>query len=292
MTDILYIGDYAYSTWSLRGWLFFDAFGLSKKTIMVPFGEGQTVAEQLTDDVKIARTVPCVALKDGAVVWDSMAIGEELASRHPDAGLWPKEPKMRALARSLAAEMHSGFTALRTQCPMNVRLAYSDVPIDDALDADLARLQDIWHYALDVSGGPWLAGEYSIADAFFAPVAGRIAGFSLPVSERCMDYVQRHLNHGPFRRWRSMGFAKPDVLPWYVQPYETVPWPGPALADAEVVDTGPAANELCPYSGKPVTHFLTYAGRTWGVCNAFCRDKTVADPEAWPAFMKMVQATP
>jgi glutathione S-transferase len=226
---------------------------------------------------------------DGVVVPETIAIAEELASRHPEAGLWPEGPKARAVARVLAAEMHAGFTALRGYCPMNLRVSYTDCqPPEDVL-ADLKRLEVIWDWAREQTGAQvWLAGDYSAADAFFAPVATRIATYNLPVSPRAMAYVQAHLAHPSLRRWRAMGLVDGADQEFYRRPYPRRPWPGPVPLAARAVDGIEAENTACPYSGAPVTHVLELQGRRFGFCNAFCRDKTVADPEAWPKFMALV----
>ena len=289
MTYHLLLGDYAYSSWSLRGWLLFENFGLARKQTMLDFS-GQDVAAQLADYAP-ARTVPTLITPEGAVVSDSLAMAEELASRFPEAGLWPAEPFARATARTLAAEMHSGFGALRSACPMGLRTAYVNTTPSEAVRADLARIEDIWSYARDRCGGdgPWLCGSYSAADAFFAPVAARIAGYDLPVGAQAAAYVDAHLSDPAFRRWRAMGLVQGATLPWYAQPYETRDWPGPTPLHAKAVDGAEAENTACPYSSKPVTHVLELDGRRFGFCNAFCRDKTVADPEAWPAFMALLR---
>jgi glutathione S-transferase len=291
LTYDLAIGDRAYSSWSLRGWLLFDAFGLPVRV---------QHARLYTDDLPRllegffpARTVPVMRTAEGTVVAESLAIAEELASRHPEAGLWPKDPAARAVARMLAAEMHAGFTALRSHCPMNLRISYTGCDPTDAVLADLARLETIWSWARRETGaqGPWLCGAYSAADAFFAPVAGRIAGYNLPVGAEAAACVAAHLAHPSFRRWRAMGFADGADQEFYRRDYPRRPWPGPAPLAARAVDSGPAVNALCPYSGKPVTHFLETGGRIYGFCNAFCRDKTVADPEAWPKFVALLAET-
>ncbi|MGR3714918.1 MAG: glutathione S-transferase [Shimia sp.] len=288
MTYQLFLGDYAYSSWSLRGWLLFENFGIDRDQTMVAFSD-QSVAEHLAKFAP-ARTVPTMITPEGAVVSDSLAIGEELASRHPDAGLWPTDPSARATARSLAAEMHSGFMTLRSDCPMNLRLSYVDTAPSDALLADLSRLETIWSHARVTCGGegPWLCGTYSVADVFFAPVAARIAGYGLPAGEGAQAYVAANLADPAFRRWRAMGLVHGETLPWYAKDYATRPWSGPSALPAKAVEEGVAENETCPYSGKPVTHLMELNGRTFGLCNAFCRDKTVADPEAWPAFMALL----
>jgi glutathione S-transferase len=287
MTYDLVIGDRAYSSWSLRGWLLFDAFGLPVKL---------HIARLYTDELPTllkqfhpGKTAPTMRTPDGVVVPETIAIAEELASRHPEAGLWPTDPKARAVARVLAAEMHAGFTALRSHCPMNLRVSYEDCAPPQAVLDDLARLEVIWDWARAETGAQvWLAGNYSAADAFFAPVATRIATYNLPVSDRAMDYVQAHLAHPSFRRWRAMGLVDGADQEFYRRPYPRRPWPGPVPMAARAVEGVATENAVCPYSGKPVTHVLEMQGRRFGFCNAFCRDKTVADPEAWPAFMALL----
>lgn len=228
MENTLYLGDYAYSSWSLRGWLLFEKFGIPAKQILVDFNDSRSVAEQMAQAAP-SRTVPTLVTGDGAVIWDSLALAEELASRYPQAGHWPAEPARRALARSLAAEMHSGFSALRSECPMNLRTAYSDSTPTEGVLADVARLETIWSHARNIcsADGPWLCGTYSVADVFFAPVAARIAGYSLPVSALAQAYVDTHLADPAFRKWRALGLEHGDTLPWYAKPYPVKDWPGP-----------------------------------------------------------------
>ncbi len=289
MTYELYIGEYAYSSWSLRGWLLFDRFGLPVKTHYVTFTHADGVAAQL-QDIAPARTVPTLRTPEGAVVSESLAIAEELAMRHPEAGIWPSDPLARATARTLAAEMASGFSALRTACPVGLRTAYDWRAPSPEVRADLARIEEIWAHARAVCGpaGPWLCGEYSAADAFYAPVAARIAGFSLPVGPEAQAYVAAHLTDPAFRRWRAMALVHGGSLPWYAQTHPQVPWPGPAPRKAAATARSDSENALCPYSGKEVTDFLEMDGKVYGFCNPFCRDKTAADPDAWPAFQKIL----
>ena len=287
MTYDLVIGDRAYSSWSLRGWLFFDAFGIPVRTHSARLytDELPTLLRQFHP----ARTAPTMRTPEGTVVPETIAIAEELATRHPDAGLWPSDPRARAVARVLAAEMHAGFTALRSHCPMNLRVSYTDCAPPDAVLADLARLQVIWDWARAETRaqGPWLCGDYSAADAFFAPVATRIATYNLPIGPAGMDYVMAHLSHPSFRRWRAMGMVDGADQEFYRRDYHRRDWPGPTPLPARAVDGTDAENTACPYSGKPITHALELDGRRFGFCNAFCRDKTAADPEAWPKFMAL-----
>ncbi len=287
MTYDLHIGDYAYSSWSLRGWLMLDRFGLTYSARLVDFSD-TSVAEQMAA-LAPARTVPCLVTEDGAVLSDTLAMGEELATRHPDLGFWPQDPRARAAARSLTAEMHSSFSALRGACPMNLRSAYSDFAAAPDVAADVARIEELWAYARALAPveGPWLFGAYSLADAFYAPVAARIAGYGLAVGTEAAKYVEAHLSDPAFRRWRALGLCVGETLPWYAMPNATRPWPGPAPFAAKAVPHGPAVNTACPYSGKPATHFMETGGVIFGMCNATCRDKTVADPAAWPAFVAL-----
>lgn len=288
MTYELLIGDYAYSSWSLRGWLLLDRFDLPYRTRMIDFSAAP-VAEQLAD-IAPARTVPVLLCPDGAVVPDTLAITEELADRHPECGIWPAAPRARAAARALVAEMHSAFEALRGECPMNLRTSYTGVAVSDAVKADLARIEALWDHARREAEeeGPWLFGAYCAADAFFAPVAARIAGYDLPVGAEAAAYVTAHLHDPAFRRWRAMGLASGQELERYRRDYDTRPWPGPRPRPASAVDSGTPENEICPYSGKEPTHLLESQGRIFGFCNAFCRDKTLADPGAWPGFVKLI----
>jgi glutathione S-transferase len=290
MTYDLAIGDRAYSSWSLRGWLLFDAFGLPVRS-----HRARLYTDELPDllaDYAPARTVPAMRTPEGSVIADSLAMAEELASRHPEAGLWPQDPAARGLARMLAAEMHSGFSALRSACPMNLRVAYTDFPMTEAVQADLTRIEALWDFARArfAKDSPWLFGAYSVADVSFAPVAGRIAGYGLKVGDTAAAYVAAHLAHPSFRRWRAMGMVDGDDQPNYWRDFARGTWPGPAPLAAQAVAFGPSVNTACPYSGDPVTHYLSLNDKTYGFCNAFCRDKTVADAEAWPKFTALVAA--
>ena len=286
MSYTLYIGNYAYSSWSLRGWLLLHRFDIPFSSRMVEFASAE-VREQM-QPLAPARTVPTLEIAPGVVVWDSLAIAEELASRHPEAGIWPDDPDLRALARCLASEMHSGFGDLREHCPMNLRVAYQDADLPQGVHDNLRRIEEIWEFALGRSGGPWLCGAYSAADAFFAPVAARIAGYGLAVSEVAQGYVAAHLADPAFRQWRAMGLVSGEHLPLYERPHAQTAWPGPAPVAARAVDAGTPENAACPYSGGATSHLMETGGRVFGFCNAFCRDKTAADPAAWPAFMALL----
>ena len=289
MTYDLVIGDRAYSSWSLRGWLLFDAFGIPVKTRIARLYTDE-LPRMLADGFFPGRTAPTMRTPDGTVVPETIAIAEELASRHPGAGIWPTSPHARAIARALAAEMHAGFVALRNHCPMNLRVSYTDCAPPQAVLDDLARLDALWGWAREKTGspGPWLCGDYSAADVFYAPVATRIATYNLPVGPAAAAYVQAHLAHPSFRQWRAMGMVDGADQEFYRRDYARRDWPGPRPLSARAVDGTDSENAACPYSGKLVSHVLELDGRRFGFCNAFCRDKTVADPEAWPKFMALL----
>lgn len=225
MTYDLLIGDRSYSSWSLRGWLLFAAFDIPVRVTM-----NEMYRDSFQDTLRAwapARTVPVARAADGALWSDSLAIAEGLAERHPGAGHWPRSPRARALARSLTAEMHSGFTALRSACPMNLRVRWAGFTPDAAIRADLARLETLWAMARDTAEttGPWLFGAYSAADAFYAPVAMRIAGYDLPVGAPARAYVDAHLAHAPLRAWRAAGEARDRTLAPYDMGLPTAPFP-------------------------------------------------------------------
>lgn len=209
MTYVLHIGDRAYSSWSLRGWLMFDAFGLPVSTRNVPLYDDRKAGALAA--LAPAQLVPVLDLPDGTRIPDTLAIAETLAERHPDAGLWPDDPAARATARWLVAEMHAGFTALRAACPMNLRRRYQGFVPTRELRADLARLETLWSLALGRHGGPWLFGRYTLADVFYAPVAMRIAGYRLPVGDTAAAYVARHLAHPSLVRWHSASADGPEA---------------------------------------------------------------------------------
>ncbi|MAM62731.1 glutathione S-transferase [Maritimibacter sp. UBA3975] len=227
MTYDLFIGDQTFSSWSMRGWLMFEAFGLPVRTHMIGLYDG-TMAKDLAD-LAPARLVPVMRTPEGMVVGETLAMAETLAERHPDAGLWPADPAARALARWMVAEMCAGFSALRGACPMQLLHQYEGFAVSDAVQADLTRIETLWALARERHGadGPWLFGAYSLADVFYAPVAARIAGYALPVRTQAQAYVATHLADPAFNAWRDEGLKKQyDPVP-YAMDLPTKPWPGP-----------------------------------------------------------------
>lgn len=226
MHNTLFIGNPRYSSWSLRGWLAFDRFDIPVALHPIDFSRSESVAAQLAEHLPeaVARTVPTWVTPEGVVVSESLAIGEELASRYPEAGHWPADPAARAVARTLAAEMASGFAALREACPMNILTRYAQSPVSAAVRADLDRLEALWAWARRSTGstGPWLCGAYSLADVAFAPVAARIATYALPVSDVAAAYVAAHLSDPSFLKWQEMARAEGITLDWYKRDYPLV----------------------------------------------------------------------
>jgi glutathione S-transferase len=288
MTYTLLIADKSYSSWSLRGWLSFRAFD-----IPVTVKTTRMYCDQFRLDLEAfapgCRTVPIVRTPTGGLLTESIAIAWHLERAFPDRGLLPADAIARARAMSLVAEMHSGFTGLRGACPMNLRTGWEGVEVTDAIKADLERLEQLWGAALEAHGGPWLCGDYSLADVFFAPVATRILTYDLPVSDRALAYARAHVAHPAFRRWRAMGLVEGPEQPAYEMDLPRRPFPAPTPLAARAVDHGPSENATCPYSGDPVRDFMELDGRVFGFCNPSCRDKTVADPDVWPDFMAIYQ---
>ena len=225
MTYDLFIGDRTFSSWSLRGWLLLEKFGLPYRAHMVGLYSG-TMAQDLAD-LAPARTVPVLRTPEGHILSDTLAIAETLAERHPEAGFWPADPAARALARSITAEMHSSFGALRGECPMMLAHSWTGFAVSAAVRADVARLEALWSLARARHGaeGPWLFGRYSIADAFYAPAATRLATYGIATGPVATAYVSAHLNDPAFRAWRAEGLkVSYDPMP-YRQNATPAPWP-------------------------------------------------------------------
>jgi len=212
MTYDLYIGDRTYSSWSLRGWLMFEKFNIPCRTHMAGLHSG-TLQQDLAD-LTPARLVPAIRTPDGDAVGDTMAIAETLAERHPDAGLWPADQMARAKARAVSAEMASGFVGLRSQFPMNCRRDIPGVTPNTDAARDIARIETIWRECRDKFGksGPYLFGEFSIADAMYAPVASRFNTYGLASSDTSRAYVHTLLSMAEMKQWYADGKAETWVI--------------------------------------------------------------------------------
>ncbi|HEU4730510.1 MAG TPA: glutathione S-transferase family protein [Kofleriaceae bacterium] len=201
----LFITNKNYSSWSLRPWVLMRQLGLAFREQFVQY-PGDDAFEAFRK-VSPSGRVPC--LRDGdTIVWDSLAITEYLAERHP--GVWPGDPVARAWARCAAAEMHAGFGMLRERCTMTcgLRVRLRDMPA--LLRRDIARLNELWNQGLLRFGGPFLAGpSFTGADAFYAPVAFRVQTYGLPLDETGAAYVARLLALPAMRSWYADALAEP-----------------------------------------------------------------------------------
>lgn len=225
MTYDLYIGDRTFSSWSLRGWLMLEKFQLPYRAHLVGLYSG-TMTSDLAE-LTPAALVPVLRTLEGIVVGETMAMAETLAERHPDAAMWPDDPAERATARWLCAAMAAGFSTLRRDCPMQLLQVNKGFAVSDALQADLERVEELWNHARAVSDtdGPWLFGRYTLADVFYAPVAARIVGYDLPVSEMARAYCKQTISDPAFKAWRAEGLKVTyDPVP-YDRGGPTEPWP-------------------------------------------------------------------
>jgi glutathione S-transferase len=193
----LIIANKNYSSWSMRPWVLMKEADIAFDEVMLPFDDfaATSAFKQGVLALSPAGKVPILRVGE-LIVWDSLAIAETLAERFPDKMLWPADPSDRARARSICAEMHAGFTALRTHCPMNIEASLPDIGAlvwrdQPAVRTDLVRLQAMWEELLARHGGPMLFGAFSIADAYYAPVCMRLRTYALPVSSTVQAYIDR-----------------------------------------------------------------------------------------------------
>jgi glutathione S-transferase len=202
----LYIANKNYSSWSLRPWVLLRGLGIPFDEKLVPFLGGVGANWDAFRAFSPTGKVPC--LRDGDVtVWDSLAIAEYVAEAH--AGVWPADRVARAWARCAAAEMHSGFMALRSVCTMNCGVRVRVEAPDAALRKDIARVGELWNGGLERFGGPFLAGAaFSAVDAFYAPVAFRIQSYGLQLDEASQAYAQRLLDLPAMREWYAAALAE------------------------------------------------------------------------------------
>jgi glutathione S-transferase len=214
----LYIGNKNYSSWSMRPWVLLRQAGIDFEEVKVRFdsfaaGSGfRTTMDAVTPVGKVP-----VLVHDGLVIWDTLAIAEYVAEQFPDKQLWPQERTARARARSVCAEMHSGFMGLRSACPMNIdaqlpevgALALRDKP---AVRNDLARIVSMWSGLLAEHGGPMLFGAFSVADAYFAPVVMRLKTYALPVPADVQAYMDRVCALPGVKAWIDGALAEKDFI--------------------------------------------------------------------------------
>ncbi len=222
----LYIGNKNYSSWSMRPWVLLKQSGIEFQEVMLRFDsfDADSAFKKAVAPVSPTGRVP--ALQDGDLaVWDTLAIAEYVAEKFPAKNLWPADTAARATARSVCAEMHSGFTGLRGNCPMNIEahlpdigaLVWRDKP---AVRSDVERIVQMWEGLLRAHGGPMLFGAFSVADAFYAPVCMRLKTYALPVPQTITDYVNRVCELPAVQAWIVDALAEKDFVV-FDEPYRT-----------------------------------------------------------------------
>jgi glutathione S-transferase len=222
------IGNKNYSSWSMRPWVLMRQAGIPFEEVMVRFDSFEASSHFKQTLATLSPTGQVPALQDGDLtLWDSLAIAEYLAERFPRHQLWPSAPGQRALARSVCATMHSGFTQLRQHCPMNIEADLQAVGAQiwdeqAGVRRDLQLMQSLWEGLLEQHGGPLLFGRFSIADAFFAPVLCRIQTYGLPLSGCSQQYASEALALPGVQAWIQAARTEHDFLA-FEEPYRTAP---------------------------------------------------------------------
>lgn len=214
----LIIGNKAYSSWSLRGWLAVKQSGLPFEEITVPmFGEEWDKRQQGDEFAPSGGKVP-ILWDDKNVIWDSLAIIEWLADRTDEARYWPRDDAARGMARSMAAEMHSSYPNLRRECSMNVRKQFPAKELIPEVRAEVIRILELWAEARarHGSGGPYLFGDFGAVDIMFAPVITRFVTYSIPVPRFAAAYMEAILHHPWMREWIEAAQEEP----WVIEKYE------------------------------------------------------------------------
>lgn len=209
----IFLGNKNYSSWSFRPWIAMRATGIAFTETVVPFSENPEGNAEKFHEFSPSMLVP--VLKDGDLsIWETLAILEYLAEKFPESGLWPDDSKHRAHARALASEMHAGFTSLRGACPMNMRRPPAHLEVDAGVMKDVARIEEIWAQCLDVYGGPFLFGQFSNADAMYAPVVNRLAIYKLSSHDAVSAYSQAMTTLPAWQEWEQAGREEPWVVPY------------------------------------------------------------------------------
>jgi glutathione S-transferase len=212
MALTLVIGNKNYSSWSMRPWVALKAANIAFEEVLIPLYTGEADKQRLLGFTPAGK-VP--VLIDGDVtVWDSLAILEYAAERFPESRLWPEDPACRAHARSISAEMHSGFAALRNECGMNLHRPVGAIDLSADARADIARVQQIWIDCRTRYGrlGPFLFGSFGGADAMFAPVVHRFRTYAIEVKPEVRDYMAAMMTFPAFAEWTKAGLAETLII--------------------------------------------------------------------------------
>ncbi len=213
----LVVANKAYSSWSLRPWILMTHFRIPFEDVTISMDQPETRAEML----KHAPTGKCPSLHDGKIaVWESLAIIEYVAETYPEKAIWPRAKAARAHARSLANEMHAGFSALRQACPANFRRKPKAIPLSGEVQADIARIEAAWAHARETFGkaGPFLFGRFSAADAMFAPVVNRFHVYDIAVGKGTRAYMDAIMALPAWKAW----IAAAEAEPWRIERYEII----------------------------------------------------------------------
>lgn len=210
----LIIGNRAYSSWSMRGWLALKHADLEFEELVVPLFDDEWDRRREGEEFAASSGKVPVLWDGDNVVWDSMAIVEFCAERSKAGRFWPTDLWARGMARSMAAEMHSGFTHLRRELPMNVRKNFGSVPLSHAVEADVVRILNLWAQARarHGSGGDYLFGEWSAADIMFAPVVTRFVTYGVPVPPFAGAYMEAVLHRADVVEWIEQAQEEPWVI--------------------------------------------------------------------------------
>jgi glutathione S-transferase len=208
----LVIGNKNYSSWSMRPWLALRACNIAFEEVFIPLYTGEADKKRI---LAFTHSGKVPALVDGDItVWDSLAIIEYVAERFPEAHLWPEDRASRAHARSISAEMHSGFVALRNECGMNLHRPIGAIALSADACANIARVEHIWTECRERYGksGPYLFGRFSGADAMFAPVVHRFRTYAIEVAPEARDYMNVMMALPAFQEWTRAGLAETIVI--------------------------------------------------------------------------------
>jgi glutathione S-transferase len=214
----LVIGNKNYSSWSLRPWLLLKYFGIPFKEIRIPLYREDT--KPTITKYSPSGLVPAL-IHDDLTVWDSLAICEYAQELFPSLVMWPRDQEARAIARAVSAEMHSGFTSLRNDMPMNCKKSFPGKGFNEQTRPEIARIVQIWRDCRERygKGGAFLFGDFSIADAMYAPVVLRFKTYAVAVDGICQEYMAAVLGLPALQDWIAAGCAETDVLPDF-EPYE------------------------------------------------------------------------
>ena len=216
----LVIGNYTYSSWSMRPWVFINYHKIPVEVERHCFF---TPEMQAAMDKRFSNGKVPILEDDGVEIWDSLSILEYLGDKYPEIQAWPESPGARAIARSVSAEMHSSFQAVRNEMPMNCKKRFPGYPLSDDCYKDISRIQNLWSYCRNnfASDGNWLFGDYSIADAMYAPVVMRFRSFDLELDQNAQQYCEQVLNHESTQAWLQNAHLETEVVE-----EDELDWPG------------------------------------------------------------------